>query len=158
MGTVSPASSAGGKHLTFTLANETYGVEILKVREIIGMIDITPLPQTPAFVKGVINLRGKVIAVIDLRTKFGLEAKEYSNETCMIIVDIANKQMALIVDAVQEVVDLPQANIENTPSFGIKVRLDFVRGIGKMGDRVAILLDIDKVLTNEELVLVESVA
>lgn len=156
METLPALNSSGGKHLTFMLANEKYGLEILKVREIIGMIDITPLPQTPSFVKGVVNLRGKVIAVIDLRVKFGIEEKEYTNDTCMIIVDLDNKQMAVIVDAVCEVADIFQENVEETPSFGVKVKIDFIKGIGKLADDIVILLNIDKVLTSEELVLIDS--
>lgn len=154
----SQTAGIGGKYLSFMLGNETYGLEILKVREIIGMLDITPLPQTPAFVKGVINLRGKVIAVLDLRTKFGLEEKAYSNETCMIIVDLINKQIGLIVDSVRDVVNIPDSNIEKTPAFGVKVKIEFIKGLGKLGKTVAILLDIDKVLTSEELVAMETIA
>lgn len=150
------APEVGGKYLTFMLGKESYGLEILKVREIIGMIDITPLPQTPNFVKGVVNLRGKVIPVVDLRTKFGLEDKGITNETCMIIVDLGQKHMALIVDSVHEVVDIPKGSIEKTPSFGVQVKLDFVKGIGKLASGVVILLDIDRVLTSEELVLVNT--
>lgn len=150
----SRAVEVGGKHLTFMLGNEVYGLEILKVREIIGMTAITPLPQTPTFVKGVINLRGKLIAVIDLRTKFGLEEKEYTNETCMIIVDLGSKQLGLIVDSVREVVDILKENISKTPSFGVQIQVDFIKGLGKVGESVIIILDIDRVLTSEELVAV----
>lgn len=151
-------SSISAKYLTLMLGNETYGLEILKVREIIGMIEITPLPQTPAFVRGVINLRGKVIAVVDLRSKFGLEAKEQTNETCMIIVDLVTKQIGLIVDSVHEVTDIPEQNIEKTPSFGVRVKVDFIKGIGKVGTNVVILLDIEKVLTSEEMVVIDAIA
>ncbi|NUM36328.1 MAG: purine-binding chemotaxis protein CheW [Candidatus Brocadiae bacterium] len=145
-----------GKYLTFNLAKETYGIEILKVREIIGMIEITPLPQTPNFVKGLINLRGKVIAVIDLRTKFGLEEKPYSNETCMIIADLVEKQIGLIIDSVCEVIDIPDSSVEKTPSFGSQINTAFIKGIGKVDKQVIILLDIEKVLNSEELVKVQS--
>ena len=149
-------TDVGGKHLTLMLADEMYGIEILKVREIIGMIDITPIPQTPSFVKGVINLRGKLIAVIDLRTKFGLQEKEYSSETCMIIVDIANKQIGLIVDSVREVIDIVGENISKTPSFGSNVNVQFIKGLGKVGKDVIIILDIDRVLNDQEMVAVSS--
>lgn len=149
-------SNISGKYLTFNLAREMYGIEILKVREIIGMIDITPVPQTPNFVKGLINLRGKVIAVIDLRTKFNLEEAPYSNETCMIIADLIEKQIGLIIDSVCEVVDIPESNVETTPSFGASINTEFIKGIGKIEKQVIILLDIEKVLTSEELIKVQS--
>ncbi len=145
-----------GKYLTFRLANEMYGIEILKVREIIGMMEITPVPQTPGFVKGLINLRGKVIAVIDLRTKFNLEEKAYTSETCMIIADLVEKQVALVIDSVCEVVDIPVSGVEETPSFGASINTAFIKGIGKMEKQVIILLDIEKVFNSEELVKVQS--
>ncbi len=145
----------GGQFLTFRLMKEKYGIEILKVREIIGMIDITPVPQTPPFVKGVINLRGKIIPVVDLRIKFGMDSTEYSKETCMIIVDLKAKQVALIVDAVHDVVDLKSDNIDEA-SFGIQINTEFISGIGKLGSEVVILLQIDRILSSEEFVAVNT--
>ncbi len=139
------------KFLTFRLIKEKYGIEILKIREIIGMVDITPMPQTPTFIKGIINLRGKVIPVIDLRIKFGLDASDYSRESCMIIVDMKGKQIGLIVDAVHDVIELKQEQIDEA-SFGIKINGDFLSGIGKFGNEVIILLNIDRVLSSEEFV------
>ncbi len=136
----------GGKYLTFRLDNEEYGVEILKVREIIGLMDITKVPQTPDFVEGVINLRGKVIPVIDLRSKFGLDRTEYNEQTC------------IIVDTVSEVNDIPSASIEPAPQLGSMVDTSFILGMGKVKDEVKILLDIDKVLTTEELVNIQEMA
>ena len=147
----------GGKYLTFLLDGEEHGVEILKVREIIGIMDITKVPQTPEFVEGVINLRGKVIPVIDLRTKFGLERAEYNDQTCIIVVDVG-MLMGIIVDTVQEVHDIPMANIEPPPRMGASVDTSFILGMGKVKDDVKILLDIDKVLTSEELVQVQEAA
>ncbi len=147
----------GGKYLTFLLNGEEYGIEILKVREIIGIMDITKVPQTPGFVEGVINLRGKVIPVIDLRTKFGLPRAEYNDQTCIIVVDIG-MPMGIIVDTVQEVHDIPDANIEPAPSLGGSIDTSFILGMGKVGEEVKILLDINKVLTAEELVRVQSIA
>ncbi|HOA74621.1 MAG TPA: chemotaxis protein CheW [Phycisphaerae bacterium] len=141
----------GGKYLTFMLDDEEYGIEILKVREIIGIMDITKVPQTPDFVEGVINLRGKVIPVIDLRTKFGLARTEYNDQTCIIVVDVG-MMMGIIVDTVQEVHDIPSANIEPPPKLGSAVDTSFILGMGKVKDDVKILLDIDKVLTSEDLV------
>ncbi len=141
-----------GKYLTFALANEEYGLEILKVREIIGYMDITAVPQTPSYVKGVINLRGQVIPVIDLRAKFGMETAQITEETCIIVVEITqnghNCSTGIVVDRVQEVLDISGDNIEETPQFDSSVNTDFILGMGKIGDSVKILLDIDKVLAN----------
>lgn len=151
---VSSGSSREGKYLTFVLGSEEYGLEILKVREILGMMAITAVPQTPPFVKGVINLRGKVIPVVDLRLKFGMEEAKYTQETCVIVVEVGGVQMGIIVDTVQEVMDITSSQIEDPPRFGSKVNTDFILGMGKVGDKVKILLDIEKVLSSEELVLV----
>jgi len=143
----------GGKYLTFMLAGEEHGLEILKVREIIGLMDITKVPQTPDFVEGVINLRGKVIPVIDLRAKFGLDRTEYDEETCVIVVDVG-MLMGIIVDTVQEVYDISAEDIEPPPRLGGAVDTSFILGMGKVNDGVKILLDIDKVLTSDELVTI----
>ncbi len=139
-----------GKYLTFALANEEYGLEILRVREIIGYIDVTALPQTPHHVKGVINLRGQVIPVVDLRAKFGMETTEVTERTCIIVVEItvAGRKLStgIVVDRVQEVLDIEGHNIEEAPQFGGSVNTDFILGMGKVGDSVKILLDIDRVL------------
>ena len=139
-----------GKYLTFSLAGEEYGIGILKVREIIGMMTVTPVPQTPEFVKGVINLRGKVIPVIDLRVRFGLDAASYTERTCIIVVEIHGETgsvpMGIVVDAVSEVLNIRGADIENTPTFGVKLNTDFILGMAKTDGGVKILLDIDKVL------------
>lgn len=148
--TLGSTHSRGGKYLTFKLADEEYGVEILKVREIIGIMDITAVPQMPGFVKGVINLRGKVIPVIDLRLKFGMEAAEYTDATCIIVVDVGDL-MGIIVDTVQEVLDIDGGQIEPPPPLGASVDTSFILGMGKVREEVKILLDIDKVLTTEEL-------
>lgn len=145
------AADLGGKYLTFLLANEEYGLEILKVREIIGVMDITQVPQTPDSVEGVINLRGKVIPVIDLRVKFGLPRTEYNDQTCTIVVDVG-MLMGIIVDTVQEVHDIPASDIEPAPKLGGSVNTSFILGMGKVNEDVKILLDIDKVLTSDELV------
>ena len=144
----------GGKYLTFLLAEEEYGLEILKVREIIGIMDITQVPQTREFVRGVINLRGKVIPVIDLRLKLGLEQTEYNDQTCIIVVDVGI-QMGIIVDTVQEVHTILDANIEPAPALTASVGTDIILGMGKVKDHLTILLDIGKVLTAEELVQLE---
>jgi purine-binding chemotaxis protein CheW len=139
-----------GKYLTFVLAAEVYGLEILKVREIIGMMDITAVPRTPAFVKGVINLRGKVIPVVDLRSKFGMPIAEKTDETCIIVVDVAGVEMGTMVDKVSEVLNIAEKDIEDAPSFGVNVDTGFILGMGKAAGKVTILLDIAKVLTHED--------
>ncbi|HQL53921.1 MAG TPA: chemotaxis protein CheW, partial [Phycisphaerae bacterium] len=130
------------KYLTFSLAAEEYGLEILKVREIIGIMDITAMPQMPPYVKGVINLRGKVIPVIDLRTKFGLESAEYTEQTCIVVVDVGSL-VGVIVDTVQEVLDIDGTQIDPPPPLGASVDTTFIMGMGKVKDDVKILLDID---------------
>lgn len=152
----------GGKFLTFLMANEKYGLEILKVREIMGMMDVTSIPTTPAFIRGVINLRGKVIPVVDLRLKFGLEAKEDTQRTCIIVVHLTHTAqemtMGIIVDEVSDVLDIDQNQIEPPPSFGANIRTDFILGMGKVDQKVMTMLDIDRVLTEQEVALVESSA
>ncbi|MBN1359489.1 MAG: purine-binding chemotaxis protein CheW [Sedimentisphaerales bacterium] len=142
-----------GKYLTFALAHEEYGLEILKVREIIGYINVTAVPQTPHYVKGVVNLRGQVIPVIDLRAKFGMETTEVTDETCIIVVEIAQVgrkfSTGIVVDRVQEVLDISGGQIESPPQFDTSVNTDFILGMGKVGDSVKILLDIDKVLAGD---------
>ena len=147
----------GGKYLTFKLADEEYGVEILKVREINGLMDITAVPRMPIYMKGVINLRGKVIPVVDLRLKFGFDEIEHTEQTCIIVVDVG-KEIGIIVDTVSEVLDIKGENIEPPPSLGGSVDTSFILGMGKVGDEVKILLDINRVLTTEELQDVASVA
>jgi len=145
----------GGKFLTFQLQGEEYGLEILKVREIMGLMNITTVPQTPAYVRGVINLRGQVIPVVDLRLKFGMKEGEDGKRTCIIVVDVNGVMMGIVVDTVSEVMDIESSCIEATPSFGTKLNTDYILGMGKVNERVKILLDIDKVLTSDELVLLE---
>lgn len=147
---IASTPTKGGKYLTFSLADEEYGLEILKVREIIGIMDITAVPQMPHFVKGVINLRGKVIPVVDLRLKFGMEPAEYTEATCIIVVDVGSL-MGIIVDTVQEVLHIDESSIDPPPPLGASVDTSFILGLGKIRDEVKILLDIDRVLTEEEL-------
>ena len=148
-----PVGNKEGKYLTFALAHEEYGLEILKVREIIGYIDVTAVPQTPHYVKGVINLRGQVIPVVDLRAKFGMETTDVTEETCIIVVEIRQTgrtfSTGIVVDRVQEVLDIRGDSIEAPPQFGAVVRTDFILGMGKIGNSVKILLDIDMVLDGD---------
>jgi Chemotaxis signal transduction protein len=150
-----------GKYLTFNLAGEEYGIGILKVKEIIGMMPITVIPQTPAYIKGVINLRGKVIPVIDLRLKFTISAAEYTERTCIIVVEIATAgrtiMMGIVVDSVSEVLNIKGTDIEATPAFGTRLNTEFILGMAKVGGGIKILLDIDKVLSVEEIKMVNTV-
>ena len=151
-----------GKYLTFTLADEEYGISILKIREIIGMMPITGVPQTPEFVKGVINLRGKVIPVIELRVKFGMEALDYTKRTCIIVVEIEGDTeiilIGIVVDSVSEVLNIKGEDTEGTPTFGTKLNTDYILGMAKMEGGVKILLDIDQVLSSDELKIIEKPA
>lgn len=150
-------SGEAGKFLTFRIADEEYGVEILKVREIMGIMDITSVPRMPVYMKGVINLRGSVIPVVDLRLKFGLDEIEHTEETCIIVVDVG-REVGVIVDRVSEVLDIPGSDIEPPPSMGGSVDTSFIVGLGKVGDFVKILLNIDHVLSTDELVDISSAA
>lgn len=146
----SSAVFAAGKFLSFYLSKEEYGIAILKVREIIGMVDVTPLPRTPDFVRGVINLRGKIIPVIDLRLKFGMAPVDYTNETCIVVVDVGREgeapmQVGCIVDTVSEVLSVECEQFESAPRCA-NAAGDYIAGLGKLKDRVLILLDIDKVI------------
>ena len=145
-----------GKYLTFSLALEEYGIGILKIREIIGMMPVTSVPQTPEFVKGVINLRGKVIPVVDLRLRFGMQAIDYTERTCIIVVEIEGQfgtvMIGIVVDSVSEVLNIKGEDIEDTPTFGTKLDTDYILGMAKIEGSVKILLDIDRVLSAEEIV------
>ena len=151
-----------GKYLTFKLAEEDYGISLLQVKEIIGMMPITPVPRTPAHVKGVINLRGQVIPVTDLRLRFALDAREYTDRTCIIVVEVQGEastvQVGIVVDAVSEVLQVSDDDIEPTPSFGDKVDTDYILGMANLEDTVKILLDIDRVLTAQDVALLEQAA
>jgi purine-binding chemotaxis protein CheW len=155
-GTAVKVDDRAGKYLTFRLGQEEFGVQVLRVREIMGIQEITAVPQTPSYVKGVINLRGKVIPVMDLRLKFGLSEMEYTQRTCIIVAQIdgraAGKLMiGVIVDAVSEVLTLQPSDIENTPDFGNGVATPYLLGMAKIKGKVKILLDIDMVLSAQEM-------
>lgn len=151
-----------GKYLTFRLAEEDYGIPLLQVKEIIGMMPVTAVPQTPDYVKGVINLRGQVIPVSDLRLRFGIEAIDYNDRTCIIVVDIQGTEtttrMGVIVDAVSEVLNVREEEIEPAPSFGAQVSTDYILGMANMDETVKILLDIDRVFDPQEIAILEKAA
>ena len=159
--TVVDMSQLAGKYLTFKLDVEEFGLEILKVQEIIKMMDITRVPRTPSFVRGVINLRGKVIPIVDLRLKFDMDTRESTEKTCIIVVTVKRSSgsviMGIIVDEVSEVLDVAGESIEPPPQFGGTVDTAFILGMGKVGERVVTLMDVDKVLSGEEVAAVASV-
>jgi purine-binding chemotaxis protein CheW len=152
------AKSAGGKFLTFFLAGEEYGIEILSVHEIIGMMSITSVPGTPDHICGIINLRGKIIPIVDLRRKFGMESKAQTSETCIIVVHVQGVEVGIVVDRVSEVLNIAADDIEPPPSFGRDVNTDFILGIGKSQSKVKILLNIDRVISADQIVQLQKIA
>jgi purine-binding chemotaxis protein CheW len=143
------------KFLQFELDSEFYGISITKVREINALMDITAVPQTPVFMKGLINLRGKVVPVLDLRLKFGLDEAAYDKRTSIIVIEFKSihglVQMGIIVDTVSEVISLSERQIEPAPNFGSRLKIEYIKGVAKIHDRVVIILDIDLILTDEDL-------
>jgi purine-binding chemotaxis protein CheW len=158
-GKAAAGGKRAGKYLTFSLAGEEYGIGILKVKEIIGIMAITTIPRMPSYIKGVINLRGKVIPVIDLRLKFAMAEAEYTERTCIIVVEITGGAgrllIGIIVDSVSEVLNVKDADIEDTPAFGTRLDTEYILGMAKTDGRVKILLDIDGVLSSEEMKIME---
>jgi purine-binding chemotaxis protein CheW len=154
--------SKEGKYLTFSLAGEEYGIGILKVKEIIGMMPITTVPRAPASVKGVINLRGKVIPVMDLRLKFGMEETAYTERTCIIVAETKGESgvllIGIVVDSVSEVLNIRGADIEETPAFGARMNMDYILGMAKSNGGVKILLNIDRVLGEEDVTFLDQAA
>jgi purine-binding chemotaxis protein CheW len=154
-GAATQVDARAGKYLTFQLAQEEFGIRVLKVREIMGLQEITAVPQTPGHVKGVINLRGKVVPVIDLRLKFGMQAAEYTQRTCIIVTQVQGEStsvmMGIVVDGVSEVLNLSGTEIEDTPDFGDSSGTQYLLGMAKVKGKVKILLDIDRVLSTLEL-------
>ncbi|GMT42089.1 MAG: chemotaxis protein CheW [bacterium] len=147
-----------GKYLSFIIGKEEYGIEILSVNEIISIIEITSIPNLSDYVKGVINLRGSVIPIVDLRMKFGMPEKEYDKETCIIVVNLHGRLMGIIVDTVSEVLDITEEDIDSSLNFGISVEIDFILGMGKVKDKVVILLVIERVLQSKQLAAIHSAA
>lgn len=160
--TAARTDERAGKYLVFELGREEFGIRVLQVREIMGMQDITAVPQMPSHIKGVINLRGKVIPVICLRSKFGLEPAEYSSRTCIIVVQVRGEAglllVGVIVDGVSEVLNIAAADIEDTPEFGSGTSTPYLLGMAKIKGKVKILLDIDRVVAAEELRRLPSMA
>lgn len=149
--------SAAGKFLTFFLDQEEYGMEILRVREIIGILPITSVPGTPDHFRGIINLRGQIIPVVDLRCKFGMEPKAQTPETCIIVVNVQEVDVGIVVDRVSEVLNIAAEDIEPAPSFGKNVNTDFILGIGKSQSKVKILLNIDRLIAEDQAIHFQTV-
>ncbi len=147
---------SGGKLLTFMLGKQEYGIQILEAREVVGMMHIDPVPQTPDFMKGVINLRGKIIPVIDLRSKFEMEKADYTGDTCIVVVDIKGKMTGVIVDFLSGVITLEKNNFEESPDLGSNIQTDFITGMAKLEKRLIIVLDMGKILSNKELLQVHN--
>jgi len=150
--------SRAGKYLTFYLDYEEYGVEILKVQEIIGRMPITPVPLTSQYIRGVINLRGKIHPIMDLKVKFGMDQTQITDETCIIVIRTTGIMMGVLVDRVSEVVSIDAGDIEETPSFGADVNTEYLLGIGKAGGRVRLLLDIEKIITTADVINLKKAA
>ena len=155
MSEAATATRRAGKYLTFVLAGEDYGLEILKVREIMGILDITKVPHTPDYVKGVVNIRGKVIPIMDLRLKFDIPETEYTEQTCIIVVYVGQVEVGIIVDRVSEVMDIKEEGIEDAPEFGADVDTHTILGMSKAGGKVTILLDINKVLGRDDVAAIQ---
>lgn len=150
--------SRAGKYLTFFLESEEYGVEILKVQEIIGRMPITSVPRTPNYIRGVINLRGKIHPIMDLKVKFSMEHTQITDETCIIVIKTSTIMMGILVDRVSEVANIVSGEIEDTPSFGAGIDTDYLLGVGKTGGKVRLLLDIEKVITAKDVIQLKKAA
>ncbi len=148
------------QYLTFKLDDEVFAVDIAKVREVLDFTSVTKVPRTPEFMRGVINLRGSVVPVVDLRLKFGLSKTEKTVNTCIIItevtVDNETTILGALADSVQEVIELESGQIEPAPKIGLRLKTEFIKGMGKQNERFLILLDIDKVFSTEDIALVQS--
>ncbi len=148
----------GGKFLTFFLGNEEYGIEILTVREIIGLLPVTAMPEMPAFVRGLVNLRGKVIPVVELRKKFGMEPVPDTEQTCIIVVQTYETMLGVVVDQVSEVLDIPVTDVVDPPRLGDDMNAEYLLGIGKNRGRVSLLLDVKAVFGPESLAALSQMA
>jgi purine-binding chemotaxis protein CheW len=144
-------SNDGSQYLTFTLGDEHYGVDILRVQEIKGYTTVTRIPNTPEYIKGVLNLRGTIVPIIDLRSKFGMPKIDYTRFTVIVVLVIKDRVTGIIVDAVSDVLNIAAKDIQATPQFGGNVKVDFINGIGKNGDKLVSLLDVDQILSSEDL-------
>lgn len=154
---VAGISAAGNQFLTFLLGEENFGVEILRVQEIKGYSVVTPIPNTPPHIRGVMNLRGTIVPVVDLRAKFQMPAVEYNKFTVIIVVTMGTKVVGLVVDAVADVLDVPESEIKPAPDLCVRADSRFLRGMTTSGERVTVLLDVDRLLSQEDAAVLDSV-
>lgn len=159
---VVPEAEDQQQYLTFLLGEEMFAIGILAIREIIEYGYLTEVPMTPPFIRGVINLRGAVVPVVDLTVRFGREPRETTKRTCIVIVEVTSEtgrhEMGIVVDAVSEVLEIPRADVEPPPEFGARIRIDFISGMGKVNGNFVVLLDMDRVLSVEEVAIAGSIA
>lgn len=155
-------SLTGSRYLSFVIEREEYCIEIIKIKEIMAMTELTPVPQTPNFVRGVINLRGKIIPIVDLRLKFGLPYREYNNRTCIIVVELLKDEistlMGVTVDTIQEVVNIAEDRICQIPLISAKIKSDYISGMVEQDSRVMIVLDIENIIAEDEFVILEEMS
>ncbi|MFB9869444.1 chemotaxis protein CheW [Vreelandella sulfidaeris] len=155
-GAVLAAEAESREFLVFSLGDEEYAIDILKVQEIRGYENVTRIANAPDFIKGVTNLRGVIVPIVDLRIKFHLENVEYGGQTVVIVVNVADRVVGIVVDGVSDVMTLTPDQIKPAPEFGVTLSSDFLSGLGSLDDRMLVLVDIDKLLTSEEMALVDS--
>lgn len=153
------ASEQQQQYLTFTLAEEMFAIGILSIREILEYGQLTEVPMTPTFIRGVINLRGAVVPVIDLAVRFGRQPREVTKRTCIVIIETdtgagQTQQMGIVVDAVSEVLEIPPSEIEPPPAFGARIRIDFIKGMGKIAGKFVVILDVNRILSLDEVAVV----
>jgi purine-binding chemotaxis protein CheW len=153
---VQKSTMAGGQYLTFALGEEEYGIELLKVQEIKGYSAITPIPNTPAHIKGVMNLRGAVIPIVDLRARFGMQAIEYNKFNVIIVINVGCKIMGLLVDAVSDVLNVNAADVRPAPDFGTRADTRFISGMASAGEKIAVLLNLENLLSDADLAVADA--
>lgn len=153
-----PMETAAGEYLTFVLGGEEYGIEILKVQEIRGYDTVTKIANTPSFIKGVVNLRGRIVPIVDLRIKFNLENKEYDEFTVVIILNLRGRVVGIVVDGVSDVLDLPSESIREVPDLVSNIDTQYLLGLGSVEERMLILIDIEKLMNSQEMDLINTVA
>lgn len=156
--TKKPIESVASEYLTFVLGGEEYGIEILKVQEIRGYDTVTKIANTPSFIKGVVNLRGRIVPIVDLRIKFNLENKQYDEFTVVIILNLRGRVVGIVVDGVSDVMDLPAEHIREVPDLVSNIDTQYILGLGSIEDRMLILIDIEKLMNSQEMELLETVA
>ncbi len=154
-GTAVAVADTGQEYVTFTLNDELYAFDALQVQEIIELTTVTKVPHLPGYLKGVINLRGTIIPVVDLKQKFGMAVGEYKKHTCIIVTEFSRGVMGLIVDSVSDILNIQSQEISSTPDFGTSINTEFIAGMSKCGDSLVLILDVDRVLTEEEAAIVE---